>query len=130
MIVSVDPRGPTPPYEQIRSQVASMISTGTLPAGSRLPTIRQLAADLGLAPGTVARAYRELEGNGVIETRGRHGTFALAPRATSVESRARLLGEAARAFAVAATQVGADHAEALAAADRALEDILGEAASA
>ena len=74
MIVSVDLDSPLPPYEQIRAQITTMAASGVLPPGSRLPAIRQLAADLGLATGTVARAYRELEAAGVIITRGRHGT--------------------------------------------------------
>lgn len=64
----------TPPYEQIRSQVSSLIALGTLAPGTRLPTVRSLAADLGIAVGTVARAYRELEQSGLIETRRRNGT--------------------------------------------------------
>lgn len=64
----------TPPYEQIRSQVSSLIALGTLAPGTRLPTVRSLAADLGIAAGTVARAYRELEQSGLVETRRRNGT--------------------------------------------------------
>ena len=51
------------------------MAAGRLPAGTKLPTVRQLAADLGLAANTVARAYRELEADGVVETHGRRGTF-------------------------------------------------------
>ncbi|RKO25494.1 GntR family transcriptional regulator [Pseudarthrobacter phenanthrenivorans] len=58
--ITVDLHSPTPPYEQIRSQISSLAS-GTLVPGSRLPTVRSLAADLGIAAGTVARAYKELE---------------------------------------------------------------------
>jgi DNA-binding transcriptional regulator YhcF (GntR family) len=65
----------TPPYEQIRARIAGLARDGALPAGSRLPTVRQLAGDLGLAVNTVARAYRELETAGLVETRGRHGSF-------------------------------------------------------
>lgn len=65
----------TPPYEQIKTQIREARDSGEYPAGHRLPTVRQLAADLGLAPNTVARAYRELEASGDIETRGRHGSF-------------------------------------------------------
>ncbi|MFF2244844.1 GntR family transcriptional regulator [Arthrobacter sp. NPDC058130] len=72
--LSVDLRSPVPPFEQIRSQVASLIAAGTLAPGSRLPTVRSLAADLGLAAGTVARAYKELELAGLVETRRRNGT--------------------------------------------------------
>lgn len=107
MIVSVDPASPTPPYEQIRAQVAMSISTGVLAAGTRLPAIRQLAADLGLAGGTVARAYRELESSGLIVTRGRHGTHVATGVPTlSAEERAERLGAAAKSFAVAVAQLG------------------------
>lgn len=58
---------PVPPYEQLREQIAGLIATGLLQAGQRLPPVRQLAADLGLAGGTVARAYRELEQAGLVE---------------------------------------------------------------
>ncbi len=60
MIIRVDPGSPTPPYEQIRAQLATMIEAGTLAAGTQLPPIRQLAADLGLATNTVARAAERL----------------------------------------------------------------------
>jgi DNA-binding transcriptional regulator YhcF (GntR family) len=72
--ISVDLRSATPPYEQIRSQISSLIVTGTLSVGSRLPTVRRLAADLGIAAGTVGRAYKELEASGLIESRRRNGT--------------------------------------------------------
>lgn len=75
MTIVVDPASPTPPYEQVRLQIVTLVSAGELPPGTRLPTVRRLAGDLGLAPNTVARAYRELERAGVVETRGRHGTF-------------------------------------------------------
>lgn len=75
MIITVDPARPEPPYQQVRLQILAFLADGTLAVGARLPTIRQLADDLALATGTVARAYRELEGDGVIETRGRRGTF-------------------------------------------------------
>ena len=65
---------PTPPYEQVRRQLAGHIEAGRLVAGSRLPPVRQLAADLGLAAGTVARAYRELEEAGLITTGRARGT--------------------------------------------------------
>jgi DNA-binding transcriptional regulator YhcF (GntR family) len=62
------------PYEQIRTQIAGQVAAGELPPGARLPTVRALAATLGIAPNTVARAYRELEYAGVVSTRGRNGT--------------------------------------------------------
>jgi DNA-binding transcriptional regulator YhcF (GntR family) len=72
--ISVDLHSAIPPYEQIRAQISALIATGTLQAGSRLPTVRSLAADLGIAVGTVARAYKELEAAGLIESRRRNGT--------------------------------------------------------
>ena len=72
--ISVNLGSATPPYEQIRGQASSLIAVGRLAPGSRLPTVRSLAADLGIAAGTVARAYRELEQAGLIETRRRNGT--------------------------------------------------------
>ncbi|MDJ0321244.1 GntR family transcriptional regulator [Pseudarthrobacter sp. PS3-L1] len=73
--LSVDLRAATPPFEQIRLQVATLIELDILAPGSRLPTVRSLAADLGLATGTVARAYKELEAGGYVESRRRSGTI-------------------------------------------------------
>lgn len=70
----VDLSSPMPPYEQLREQIAGLIAAGALRPSDRLPSVRQLAADLGLAGGTIARAYRELEQAGLVEGRGRHGT--------------------------------------------------------
>ena len=75
MRFTIDQASPEPPFEQLRAQVAAAVATGELPAAEKLPTVRQLAADLGLAANTVARAYRELEADGVVATRGRRGTF-------------------------------------------------------
>jgi GntR family transcriptional regulator len=63
-----------PVYEQLRTQVVAHVAAGRLRPGDRMPTIRALAADLGIAPGTVARAFRELEQAGVLVTRRRTGT--------------------------------------------------------
>jgi GntR family transcriptional regulator len=73
--ITIDLRSATPPYEQIRSQICSLVAIGDLAPGSRLPTVRSLAADLGIAAGTVARAYKELEAAGVVESRRRGGTI-------------------------------------------------------
>jgi DNA-binding transcriptional regulator YhcF (GntR family) len=70
----VDPASPTPPFEQVRAQLAEQIRSGELAAGARLPTVRRLADDLGLAVNTVARSVKELEAEGLVETRGRNGT--------------------------------------------------------
>ncbi|MBP7930484.1 MAG: GntR family transcriptional regulator [Acidimicrobiia bacterium] len=72
--ITVDVDDPTPPYEQMRRQVTTLITAGILNPGDRLPPVRQLANDLGLAAGTVARTYRELEAAGWIHTRRGGGT--------------------------------------------------------
>jgi DNA-binding transcriptional regulator YhcF (GntR family) len=75
--IVLDPSSAVPPYEQIRSQVEVLVQSAELREGTVLPTIRQLAHDLGIAPGTVARAYRELEQAGLVESRRRGGTVVL-----------------------------------------------------
>ena len=97
--ITVDLGSATPPYEQIRAQISSLIGLGTLAPGSRLPTVRSLAADLGIAAGTVARAYRELEQSGLIATRRRNGTVVAGAAAALPGSPAQepLAGEVATA---------------------------------
>ena len=85
-IVRVDTAGHEPPYEQVRRQIAEGAASGTLAAGHKLPTVRQLATDLGLAANTVAKAYRALEGDGVIETHGRRGTFIASRKITDAQA--------------------------------------------
>lgn len=72
--ITVDLDSALPPYEQIRTQISTLISLGELAAGAKLPTVRALATDLGVATGTVARAYKELEAAGLISSRRRAGT--------------------------------------------------------
>lgn len=122
MIVEVDGSLPVPPYEQIRSQIATMVSTGVLAVGHRLPPIRQLASDLELSNGTVARAYRELEREGWVLTRGRRGTLVQAPRRERRDHDTELRA-AARNFATAVAQLGVEPDEARDAVDEALEAI-------
>ncbi len=110
-MIRVDASSQVPVYEQVRDRIAEAVQTKELAVGDRLPTVRKLAADLGLASNTVARAYRELEQSGVIETRGRHGTFVAVPGCDRVK-------EAVSATAVYAKRlrelgIGADEAVAL-----------------
>ncbi|WP_330292087.1 GntR family transcriptional regulator [Streptomyces sp. NBC_00576] len=81
-----------PPYEQVRAQISEQARAGTLPVGYRLPTVRGLAESLGLAANTVAKAYRALESDGVIETRGRNGTV-VAPAGSAAERGAALAAQ-------------------------------------
>lgn len=78
-----DPTSAVPPFEQLRTQIARRVSEGDLAPGSRLPTVRSLAQEMGLAVNTVARVYRELEADGVVVTEGRRGTFVRSSPAAS-----------------------------------------------
>ena len=121
MILTVDTSSGVPPYEQIRAQYARMMATGVLEVGDRLPTIAQLAADLGLANGTVARAYKELERDRLIVSHRRKGTFvAGAPTTRSPGEVEADLAAAAERFALEVRQLGGDPTAALAAARVAL----------
>src|SRR6187399_2255744 len=77
--VAVDSDSGVAPWRQIYDQIERMITGGTLPPGARLPTIRQLARDLGLASGTVARVYRELETVALVTTGRAKGTTVTEP---------------------------------------------------
>ncbi|MEV4703895.1 GntR family transcriptional regulator [Actinoplanes sp. NPDC049316] len=93
--LTVSAADPTPPYEQVRRQLATLIHGGALAVGTRLPPVRQLAGDLSLAVGTVARAYRELEAAGLLVTRRGGGTRVAdaVPRATEVDTALRYAAE-------------------------------------
>jgi DNA-binding transcriptional regulator YhcF (GntR family) len=109
-LLVLDPESSTPPYEQVRSQIAAAIESGRLRSAARLPTVRRLASDLGIAVNTVARAYRELELAGLVETRGRQGTLVAGPPS---QTRQQAI-QAAHEFLRRMRELGFDHAEALA----------------
>jgi DNA-binding transcriptional regulator YhcF (GntR family) len=109
-LLVLDSESSTPPYEQVRSQIAAAIESGRLRPAARLPTVRQLAGDLGIAVNTVARAYRELELAGLVETRGRQGTFVAGPPSQTRQQAV----QAAHEFLWRMRELGFDHAEALA----------------
>lgn len=114
--LTVTPDDPTPPYEQLRRQLVDLIEGGQLVESERLPPLRQLAGDLGLAVGTVARTYRELEAAGLVRSRRGGGTrvVAVAPRRSARERQARLSTLAA-AYVMKARALGATDAEVTAA---------------
>lgn len=100
--LSVDGKSSTAIFEQLRVGVIGAVRDGRLPAGARLPTVRELAGDLGLAVNTVARTYRELETAGIVETRGRQGTFVARrdPTDAAMAAAARVYADTARALGV------------------------------
>ncbi|MDR7185825.1 DNA-binding transcriptional regulator YhcF (GntR family) [Microbacterium trichothecenolyticum] len=109
-MIVIDPSSAVPPFVQLRTGLVDAVASGELAAGARLPTVRRLAEDLGVAPGTVARAYRELEASGIIETRGRNGTFV----AFDADPARQQLQRAAAAFAAQVRDLHLDAEEALA----------------
>ncbi len=117
MRLSVDTDDPTPPYEQLRRQLEHAVRLGTLPGGHRLPPIRQLARDLGLAVGTVARAYRELEAGGLVSGSRGGGTRVLpaaADRPQDVGTRRdQAIAELTRRYVADGRLVGAADADLL-----------------
>jgi DNA-binding transcriptional regulator YhcF (GntR family) len=112
--LSVDPASASPPFEQVRDGIRAQVDAGVLEPGFRLPPVRTLATELDLAANTVARAYKELEALGVVETRGRAGTF-VAGRGVE-----RSLRAAAASYAATARALGVTDDDALEAVRRAL----------
>lgn len=86
--VVVDTSLDAPPFQQISDQLRALVERGELVPETVLPTVRQLAGDLGVAPNTVARAYAELQEQGWIVSDGRRGTR-VAPRVPSADKRVR-----------------------------------------
>ncbi|MFF4991867.1 GntR family transcriptional regulator [Streptosporangium saharense] len=118
-MIEVDVTSPSPPYEQIRAQFAELIRCGVLAVGTRLPPVRQLAADLGLAAGTVARAYKELEQAGYVTGKRGGGTRVL-PQPEPQAARAELIRDHARAYLAEVTRLGGSPEEAIAALSNAV----------
>lgn len=114
MQLRIDGTNPAPASEQLRQQVLAHVRDGVLAPGTKLPTVRALADELGLAVNTVARAYRLLEDDAIVETFGRRGTFV----ATQGDAVQQGLQNAASDFARRALGLGvtADEAERAAAA--------------
>jgi len=116
LAMPLDTQSGSPPFVQLKHRIADAAAAGTLPAGTRLPPVRALADRVGLAANTVARAYRELEQDGVLETRGRAGTFVAAGDAVH-----RLAAAAAAEFAERADALGLGRENALALVGAALD---------
>jgi DNA-binding transcriptional regulator YhcF (GntR family) len=117
-MIAIDASSAVPPFEQLRMQLVQQIASGQLAGGVRLPTVRKLAEDLGLAPNTVARTYRELEADGFIATRGRNGSF-VTPQGDPARQQAQ---EAARTFADRIRKLGISEFDAIAYVTAALHD--------
>ncbi|MGW4489116.1 GntR family transcriptional regulator [Amycolatopsis sp. NPDC004368] len=119
--VTVDADNGVAPWRQVHDQIVRAIGSGALPVDARLPPIRQLARDLGLASGTIARVYRELEAAGLVATARAKGTVVTgsAPR----PDRASLLRDAATEYAQRIRELGVDPADAVDAVRTALSEV-------
>lgn len=115
--LTIDPSAAAPPYEQLHAAVVAAVAAGQLAPGSKLPTVRGLAERLGLAVNTVAKAYKALEADGVIEGRGRNGTF-VAEHGDAAE---RTLQSAAADYAALARRLGVGASDAKAIVSAALD---------
>ena len=122
MRITLDERSPRPLSDQLATALAERIQRGSLAPGSRLPTVRALAEDLHLATNTVAKAYRTLEDSGLIEGRGRHGTFVTDRLPKRVPDRERRLEDAAAAYVRRGAQLGFGYEDMRRAVNRALRE--------
>ena len=114
-LIRIESTSATPPFEQVRAHIAGLIARGELSPGTKLPTVRQLAADVGLAANTAARVYRELESDGLIVTHGRRGTFVSSEitETGSVSEVAAQARAAASEFTAQARRLGLSRSEAV-----------------
>lgn len=110
MTLAVDPASAEPPFRQLKGQIVEGVRRGVLTAGTRLPAVRTLAEEVGVSSATAAKVYRELEESGVLEGRGRSGTFVAA-----ADLPGAVLARAAEEFAERAAGSGFDVDEAVAA---------------
>lgn len=107
VLLAVDPASADPPFRQLKAQILDAVQRGVLTSGTRLPTVRKLAEEVGVSTATAAKVYRELEESGVLEGRGRSGTFVAAADQSNA-----VLARAAEEFAERAAASGftLDHA--------------------
>jgi DNA-binding transcriptional regulator YhcF (GntR family) len=118
--IRLDPSAHEPLFEQLRSALEARIASGRFAPGERMPTVRDLAAELEIAPNTVAKAYRDLTSAGLIAGRGRRGTFVSERFPAALGDGDARLVEAAETYARRTRQLGYGSSAARAAAEKAL----------
>lgn len=101
IVLALAPDSTEPPFRQLKGQIVEAIRRGTLTPGTRMPAIRTMATEVGIAARTAAKVYSELEEAGMLEGRGRSGTFVTTPDLTSA-----VLTRAAEEFAERAVDSG------------------------
>lgn len=110
LTIRIDQDATAPPYDQLYSQLAAAISHGQLAEGTKLPTVRQLASDLSIAPGTVMKAYAALADAGLIISKRARGSV-VAPGASKTTIGDDLLDNLVADFVTQARALGASDAE-------------------
>lgn len=115
---AVDPASAEPPFRQLKTQVLDAVKRGQLTPGTRLPAVRTLADEVGISTATAAKVYRELEESGVLEGRGRSGTFV-----SAADLPAAALTRAAEEFAALAAGAGFEVDDAVAAVRNAFSNL-------
>ena len=110
VLLALNPASAEPPFRQLKAQIVEAVDRGALTTGTRLPTVRKLAEEVGISTATAAKVYRELEEAGVLEGRGRAGTFV-----SAADQPSALLARAAEEFAEHAAGAGFDLDDAVAA---------------
>lgn len=107
-MIQINERSLLPIYEQIVNQLKELIAKGALREGDKVPSVREMSATLLINPNTVAKAYQELERQGVIATMRGKGTFVCKPASSPGMERERVeqLGEALRRLIVEARHLG------------------------
>ena len=106
MVVEVDRGSEVPVYGQVARQIRLYVASGALPPGSRLPSVRALASDLGVNLNTIARAYRLLEAEGFVTMRDRERAEIAEPRPRADAATAQALRDELRALLARMRQAG------------------------
>ena len=109
-MISISFRDGRPIYEQVRDGYRQLIITSVLPAGSKLPSVREVAASLAINPNTIQRAYRELEGEGYIISVPGKGSF-VSDRSDAIHARREELKGSFRTMVKELRQTGAEEIE-------------------
>lgn len=123
LTISIDRGLEEPVYEQVAHQIRRLISSGALPSGTSLPSVRRLAGELSVNLNTIARAYRLLEGEGFLRIRGRAGVSVAAPAEEVESSTHDRLSEELRRTLARFRQAGVPKDELMAVVRRELETL-------
>jgi GntR family transcriptional regulator len=115
-LLDIDPAAAAPIWRQIEDGMRRLVASGALPAGTAVPSVRELARELRINPATVSKAYQLLVADGALEVRRGEGTF-VAERTPAIlaEERRRLLADRAERFVEAARSLGVSENDAMAA---------------